>query len=232
MPQNLHSSSFTKNLLSKLEKIEPKNRNYFLFRNLGFGLLIFFLLILSVYLLAIFWVDTFELFSFLESGNNLNWDLLSQGLFEFATLATILVVLVYIIYRQTDWFLVRHKIILLGSFLLTVFVASILLIVITQGQNQIALPTEHLSYRPNRQQKIQEKLQENKVFVGKIIKIDRQNQEIVVKSPQQEKIFKFEQLPSKIKPNQQVAIKYEIDVNKNFTLQKIRILPKKPMRNR
>ena len=228
-----NNTNFTKNLLQKIQKTEPKNRNYFLFRNIGFGLLILFLLAFSIYLLSAFWVDTFELSEFLAEEDKINWSFLSQALFEFVILAGVLITLVYIIYRQTDWLLVGHKIILVSTLLLVVLFGSILMVLTVNSQNQskeIVRPVENLPYRPARKAKIQEKLDENQIFVGKLVKFDRKNQEIIVKNPDEEKVFRISDVPPDIRLGQSLAIKYEVDQNQNFVAKRVRILPREPIK--
>jgi hypothetical protein len=233
------NSDFTNDLLKKIQQTKPRDKSYFLFRNFIFGFLILVLICLSVYLLSAFWIDAYQISDFLIDEKNIGWNFLQEALFEFVLFAIIFVGLIYIIYRQTDWFLVRHKIILIASFFCIILLGSFLTVLIFDNQQapkQAISPIQNLPYRPQRKEIIQQKLQEKDIFVGKLISVNFESKQIIIKNPREEKTFfvpnnfNLSDLLRQIRTDQDLAVKYEIQKEK-FVVQKIKILPKRPIRN-
>jgi hypothetical protein len=233
------NSDFTKHLLKKIEQTKPKDKNYFLFRNFIFGFLILVLISFSIYLLSVFWIDTNQTSNFLIDEKKVAWNFLQEVLFEFILFAILSVGLIYIIYRQTDWFLVRHKVILIVSFFCIILFGSFLTVLVSDSQpdsKQVIPPIQNLPYRPQRKKNMQQKLQEKNIFVGELILVNIQNRQIIIKNLYEEKTFfvpnnlDLSSLLKQTRLGQDLAIKYEVQKDK-LVVQKIKILPKRPIRN-
>jgi hypothetical protein len=122
----MSDKDLTTDILSKIQTTTPRSRGYFLARNIGFFLIMVGLIILGSISLGSFWIDTRE-FVIPTTGVGLNiWSVLSEAAFELILLGFVVAGVAYLIYRQTDWFMVRNKGVLATGFVLAILVGALL----------------------------------------------------------------------------------------------------------
>lgn len=205
-------SNFTQKIQAQIKSQEPINPWWFRFRSLGLGLVLSLLILVAIYGLSLFIFDLQGLQILTEFSSLGVGDYLSLPLFEVLVLALILGFLGYFLYRQTDWFGVRHSRILLGIILGFILVGSFIFIslpVSSQVLDDTQNVVDAIPYRANRLEKVQTKLQDKSIFVGKVTKINLREKTFIVKNRFDEKTFSVEKLKDLPKRSELVAVKYE-----------------------
>jgi len=148
----------------KLQTPRPKWQYQIL--DAGRVILFVVLIALSILSLASFLNDMFE---FSEAYNQPAFfvpRLFTNLLFELVLFAIICGSMIFLIYRQTDWPLVRNKVLLFTAIAAAILIPGLIL---AFGYNLDLAPD--LPYRQNRREQIQTFLREQGVFVGKITSV-------------------------------------------------------------
>jgi hypothetical protein len=184
-------NKLNKDILNQIDKTDPKSKNYFLGKNILLGALLVAFGFVSVFILASFIIDAREILVFSDRLSFV--DIFNQLLFELVLIVLVISGLFYLLYRQTDWILVRHKVWLVLTFSVLVISFSGLSLMAFQ-EAAFDSPRDTLKVLPHRQkraQKLNEKLLDNGSFVGKIVYIDTQNREIKIENPIKSVFFRL-----------------------------------------
>jgi hypothetical protein len=172
MPEN----DITNDIMNRIDSLQQKPKWYFILRNIGFFVCIIVLIVLGSVSLGSFWIDVQEL-QLLVFESGLEWtSFFSQAMFELVLLATVGIAVAYLVYRQTDWFLVRHKGILITGFsifiLLGGFFYTFVYTFVARNTMMQRNLVENSMIRPNRRQMLDDRLHARGVYTGVIENID------------------------------------------------------------
>ena len=208
LPNSSPSNSLKSTILSTIKTKKVVNSNYFRVYNLLLILGIAVLSFLSVFLLAGFLADLGEI-------NKISDDFLGNfvqnSFLEFVVLAILIGVLIYVIYRQTDWILVRHKRALLAGILIFITIFGTLGSFVIHNHLETLQNLENLDYRKNRLANLGQKMKENQVFIGKITELNKVEKWLKITNKLETKTFYWQINEENKRQNSQ-----EIDQTQNF----------------
>lgn len=163
-------SNLADKVLENLKNKKPRSKGYFLGLNLFWFLLILVLIVFLSFLLA---------FVFWDSWNLLQTKILTIHffLFEFFLLVLFFLLLTFWLYRQTDFVLVKYRLLLFSALTCLVLLLGLLIFNLSwqnaQIKNRFEIAQEQvekLPYRQNRKE-VLKKLKEKGIFRGKLVKI-------------------------------------------------------------
>ena len=200
-------------------------------------LLIIILLIGAGLSLAYFIWDSLEA-NRLVSFEGLNfWLMLTQGLPEILLIVTVMSIILYLLYRQTDLPFVKNRGLVFGSVWLILVVLASISIVLVQNSDSLdqyfsstQKSLEGLPYRPKRFQDLYKQGRRATEFRGKVSNItpfDKKTSEVTVKNPfETNKYLLSNDFISEIQPGDTVLI--EMDIQNPDLITKIHKLPPRP----
>ena len=115
-------------IMEKISHEKPTPKNWYIVTNWSRLILVFLLAILAGFIFGFYILELSENF---ETVTNFNLGLLlfSNSFFELALISFLISVILYFIYRQTDWFLVSHKWAVFFGIWVLIFIISIITIV-------------------------------------------------------------------------------------------------------
>lgn len=201
----LNTSELKQRILAKVKVNKITNSNYFRIYNIFLILTILVLSSFSIFLLAGFLADFNEINTIYDDFWINFWQ---NSFLEFVLLASFIGILIYVIYRQTDWILVRHKRILIAGILIFITVFGILGSFFIKKHLETLQNVENLSYRRNRIANLGQKMKEKNIFIGKITEINKDQNwlKMVNNSYKQEiKIFYWQNEISKEKVSEKTT---------------------------
>ena len=164
------SKKLKQTILAKVKVNKMTNLGYFRFYNIFLILATLVLSSFSIFLLAGFLADLNEINAISDDFWINFWQ---NSFLEFVLLATFLGILIYVIYRQTDWILVRHKRILIAGILIFITIFGIFGSFFIKKHLETLQNVENLSYRRNRTTNLGQKMKEKNIFIGKITEINK-----------------------------------------------------------
>lgn len=183
---DLSNSNLKTTILEKIKTQNMVSSNLFRIYNIFLFLGILILSSLSIILLAGFLADLNEINAISEDF----WTNLWQNSFlEFIILAFLIGFLIYVIYRQTDWILVRHKRILLGGILIFIAIFGIIGSFFIQKNLETFQNLENLGHRQNRIANLGQKMKEKNAFIGKIMQINKEENWLKIGNKKEVKTF-------------------------------------------
>jgi uncharacterized membrane protein YhdT len=183
---------FLQSTMQRIDEVQPVSKTSVLLRNVTFGILIVVLSfvvswLLSSYLYDIFYTVYIDTTGFMSAAQ------LSDTLLELLFIAILAIIVVILIYRRTDWPLVRNQVILLVLLLFVVGSGGGLLVTFASVEF-LESPTEvveKLPYREMRRQRILENLEERNIISGKVASINPRTQTIEIHSDKGIKEYKY-----------------------------------------
>lgn len=182
----LPKSELKNRILEKVRVNKMTNSNYFRIYNVFLILAILVLSGFSVFLLAGFLAD----FNEINTISDDFWVNLWQNSFlEFILLASFIGILIFLIYRQTDWFLVRHVRILVVGILTFITIFGIIGSFFIKKHLETLQSLENFSYRRNRIANLGQKMKEKSAFIGKITQINKNQNWLKITNKYETKIF-------------------------------------------
>lgn len=156
-------------IMEKISQKKPINKIYFQGTKFFIVLSIIILLIISSVLFGFLIWDIFGLAKI---------DFLFLGFYEWFFLFLFLIFLIYIIYRQTDFFLVKRRYLIFLIFIILGIILGFSLVFISNYNKdvennfeQLQTNFERLPFRDTRRKMIEEKMQKNNVWQGRVVKI-------------------------------------------------------------
>jgi len=161
------------NILNQVKNKKPHSKNYFLGVDIAFAVSIGLIFLSCGLLFGFFLWDS------LQTGA----DFLNVALFEILFAAILLFVILFFLYRQTNFFLVKYQafsffifVLLLAAVSGGLVWASQVVTPIQENFQQFQNGFESLPYRKNRmqnrQKNMQNKLKERDIFLGKVVNIE------------------------------------------------------------
>ncbi len=182
----LPKSELKNRILEKVRVNKMTNSNYFKIYNIFLILAILVLSGFSIFLLAGFLADLNEINTISDDF----WVNLWQNSFlEFILLASFIGSLIFLIYRQTDWFLVRHVRILVVVILTFITIFGIIGSFFIKKHLETLQSLENFSYRRNRITNLGQKMKEKSAFIGKINQINKNQNWLKITNKYETKIF-------------------------------------------
>ncbi len=171
MPENNQSKiDLTQDILSKIDLVKPKSQWCFWLRNAGFIALIALLILIGSVSLGSFWIDLIELRNVASVGGLNLASIWSEALFELIGLAVVGIAIAYLVYRQTDWFMVRNRILLVLTFSACILLGGILYINIYSFAGKSNLQNRDIvqgsRIRSGRRQRLDNTLKNKGLFDG------------------------------------------------------------------
>lgn len=174
-----------KDIVKSIQTTSPKSKAYFTIKNAVFVCSIIILTLLGVLAVASFLRDiTILNLTYNVSGKM--WPvILLHSVFELLILGLILGVLAVAIYRKTDWPLVRQQKILILSAIVLIIIGGGIGAYNKQVQNVLDKQNNSsiLPLRKRRLVKIEQKLEDEKIIIGRVAQIDDSNQTITLQLP-------------------------------------------------
>jgi len=149
---------------AKIDTAQPEPHWKFILKNIVRITIITLGITAGIAALSSFFGDYFQLSEVLENQDIPVTGFVANMLLEFVVFAIITGLIVYFVYRQTDWPLVRNKTMVFSIIAMILLAPSVILGYLLPSQ---VLPQP--PYRPDRAEQLNDRLQENGVFVGKII---------------------------------------------------------------
>lgn len=219
-----NDTDLTQKIMDKVQKGTMKPKWFFLTTESLQILTIATLLFFAVFLTTFFIWDLYRNVWIFGSTGNLSGTIISSTLFEFLGAAIISGLLIYLIYRHTDWFFVQHRLWLVVGIvgIVTVFSGIFALTVLNNDDlNQSFENTEEQTRRlpgfDKKREALQKELEAKNIFTGKIIEIQEiQDKKIItVQNPDKTVIFITDMPMSSLKQDKVVAVRYkEVDGQK------------------
>ncbi len=190
-----------KELLQNISEAKPKSARYFVIKNIFTALALLFLSLFSILAIATFLRDLFVLNISYDIFGNLPWEIAIHGLIELVAIGIMLLVICYIIYRHTDWPLVRHE-----RFLASIFVLLMItgggIAAFTSGLHKSLDSNrdfiQQLPYRQNRGNTIETRLRNRGVIVGIVDSISMNQQTITVRTPKDLITLQYRDIPNEL----------------------------------
>lgn len=217
-------SKFNSDLLEKIKSETPRKPIVFFGINIFLSLGILLMLGVSIYLLSLFIIDTERLGLLFFRTESLSVEFWASLVLEFVVASGVLIFISYMIYRRTDWLLVRHKFLLVLAMFGVVILSSVVLTSIPATAQYFAINTriiEQLPNHQNRQQKILENLEKKSVFVGRVVEINTEEKSFKLKNAYSEKMI-FVRTESQLpKEKAVVAVKYEVIEGKYYLVSSV-----------
>ncbi len=204
------SKKLNSKILNQIESQKMKPQSYFWLKNALLILALITFSALAIFLLGSFFDDTLEILEFRKYGLGI-FLIIPVILFEFMLISLLLGIIIFFLYRSTDWILVRHKL-WLSLFLLIFIVAGSIAVAFTLDQEDLVKPAENLEsapYRSNRKKELFEELKKKDVFVGKVTFFDSESGFIIVTNRLEERKFK---LDLRDRPRQDIKVGNEVMV--------------------
>lgn len=216
----------TLDIMSQIEGQKMHSKNYYLLRNGAIITLLILLTILAVFSFAAFLSDSSEYWELGSTISNPFFVLFSGFLFELLVFVSILIAIFYVVYRQTDWVLVRHARLLILAIIGLIIVGGGIT-VYTVNQELLRQPVKEIEnnipYRRGRIDKLETELKKRGRFIGKIISLE-ENQ-IQVAGPNSTEVFILEGRYPRLEEGLIVGISFE-DKDGNLYVKDIRPLPR------
>jgi hypothetical protein len=215
MPNN---DDLTKKIMDQVEDRQMKPGWYFATRE-GLVLLgVLGLMGLTVFLLSFFVWDVVQNFRVFGQSPEVLGTIFSSAFLEIIILVLVFGVLVYLLYRQTDWFLVQNRLwIVLGIGLIAI-VATSLVVTAALMNEDVSRPfeetqeqAERLPILRDRRNRIRQELDQRNIFVGRVEKIERQefrDVRLIVSNPDKTEVFTSDKPRLGIREGQFVAVKF------------------------
>lgn len=203
-----------KQLYSNLSKTKQRSGKYFVVKNILIILLLLLLSIASIIAVATFLRDLLILNTFYGLWENLPWQIVTQGFTELVAIGIIMLIICYIIYRQTDWPLVRNEKLLL-MIMIILLITGGGIATFTKGlhgsldNNRVAL--QRLPHRKDRDILISTQLRKRGIVIGVVDSISTEEQTITIRTPREIIILSYDKEPSKILEGDTVKINAKDD---------------------
>ena len=202
-------------IITKLRTTKPRSSFWFEMRIYSFGILIVGLLGLGMLSLAGFVIDTLDIIEIFRGGGIDNiW---ANLILELLLVSTLAGSAVYIIYRQTDWPIVRMPQFLLTLITLATLIGGGLIAWVGTWNNNLNLSDQFIGsipFRSERQTKVQNFLAKKQLFVGQLTDLTQNKTTqywiLTLKNKQNTKTFVWEsKVQPKINKNQTIVVQYE-----------------------
>ncbi len=214
-----NKDDLTKKIMTKVEGQEMKPKWYFTTKESLFLLAVVVLMLITIFFLSFFVWDVVENFRFFGFTLDVVGTVLSSAFLEIILIVSFLIVLIYVIYRQTDWFFVRHRIWLFVGVTLIAALASGVFVIAALADENLSRPFEETQERVERlptlrerRDRIQQELEKRNIFVGRVESIERQrlrSVEITVANPEKIETFFVDRPQLLIREGQFVSVMYE-----------------------
>lgn len=221
--------------MTKVEGQEMKPKWYFTTREGFFLLGVFGLMALAVFLLSFFVWDIVQNFRIFGLTGDVVGTILGSSFLEILIIIALLVVLIYTIYRQTDWFFVNNRLWLVLGVIGVAIIASWVVVTTALNDETVSRPfeqaqeqTERLPLLGDRRKQLKKELEKRDIFVGRVEKIERQglrSVEIVVSNPDKTAVFVSDKPGLRVREGQFVSVKFKPNGDK---LEIVDIRPVRP----
>jgi len=162
-----------KDILKNIQETTPRSRSYFLYKNILQILVFIILIAVGIVLVGSFIKDIIDLITIYDKFGVIGPLIILESLWELLLLGILLGILDYLIYRKTDWPMVRNQRALFGSLILLILVGGFGLSIFAEAFLRPNINTmEGLPYRQNRREYLEKRIGQKGVYFGRVIEID------------------------------------------------------------
>lgn len=190
------STTFIDDTMSRLDDVRPQKVWQARLKSAAIGVVIVVLCFAVSWLLSSYFYDIIYTIYFDPSDFSFQAVRLGDTLLELLLIAIILFAVLYLVYRKTDWPLVRHQFILMFTFLSLLGFGGGLLATYASS-NFLEAPNtvvESFPHRQDRRERIQDVFVRNGKFAGLIVSIDVDSETVEIKNQVSTKKFGYQNL--------------------------------------